>query len=348
MNIIAFDLGSEVSSVYVCDKGGRKLREELVETSAKALKKVVKGVKEPRMVVFEEGPQAGWLITLFEPHCADVFVCNPRKNRQLGGISKSDKNDARGLAERARLGALSRVWHGQGELRQLREAVRHYQEMTKQSTRLKNQMKAVFRSNGIAVRRQVYDPKKRDEIVRRLPLPEQQVRVLAFGDLLQEVTRHRNEAVRRMVAIARRNVMYRPLRAIDAIGPKFASMFIAEVGYPERFRRKEQLWSYAGLAVCTYETSEFEIVKGRTVRKRGVAKTRGLVRSYNRTLKYLFKQTSMTLSRTKWRPYYEAVRSRTSDSNKALLTVARKVAAVMLRIAKSGEKYDITRILPTA
>lgn len=345
MNIIAIDLASEVSCVCVCDQRGQILREEAVETSAKALKKLVRVVKEPRTVVFEEGPQAAWLLTLFEPVCSDVFVCDPRKNRQLAGMRKSDKFDARALAERARLGALSRVWHGQGELRNMREAVRHYQAMTKHSTRLKNQMKAIFRSNGIRAGARIYDPKRREEIVKRLPLKEQQTRVFALGDVLSEVGRHRTEALKQMVRLARSNRMYPVLRAIDGIGPIFASKFIAEVGYPQRFRTKQQLWSYAGLAVSTYESSEFELVQGRTIRKRGVARTRGLVRSYNRTLKYLFKQTAMTLSRTKWRPYYEQVRSRTSDPNKALLTVARKLAAVMLRVAKTGERYDITKIL---
>ena len=138
--------------------------------------------------------------------------------------------------------------------------------------------------------------------------------------------------------------MYKSLRRIDGIGPIFASMFISEVGDPKRFRTRAQLWSYAGLAITTFESSEFELKGDRTVRKARAVKTRGLVRSYNRTLKGMFKQAALTLSRTKWRTQYLALLERSKNANNALLTLARKHATVMLHIAKTGEKYDIAKV----
>jgi hypothetical protein len=50
-------------------------------------------------VTFEEGTWAAWLYDLMKPHISEVVVCNPRKNGLLKDGSKSDRIDARKLAE---------------------------------------------------------------------------------------------------------------------------------------------------------------------------------------------------------------------------------------------------------
>jgi hypothetical protein len=50
-------------------------------------------------VTFEEGTWAAWLYDLLKPHVAKLVVCNPRKNALLKDGNKSDRIDARKLAE---------------------------------------------------------------------------------------------------------------------------------------------------------------------------------------------------------------------------------------------------------
>jgi hypothetical protein len=52
----------------------------------------------------------------------------------------------------------------------------------------------------------------------------------------------------------------------------------------------------------------------------------------------------MTLSRTAWKEYYQGLLIRSKNANNAQLTTARKVASVMLNIAKTGEKYDLAKV----
>ena len=177
-----------------------------------------------------------------------------------------------------------------------------------------------------------------------LRLAVQRERVLRLGSVLDEVVVQRAKALKTMTTLARKSKMYKPLRKIDGIGPIFTSMFISEVGDPDRFRTRAQFWSYAGLAIMTYESSEFELKNGRIIRKSRAAKTRGLVRTYNRTLKYVLKQAAMILSRTKWSTQYRSLLGRTKNANNAQLALARKLASVMLSIAKTGEQYDIAKV----
>src|SRR5215467_13700173 len=63
------------------------------------------------MVTFEEGTSAAWLYDLLRPHVAHLVVCNPRKNALLKQGNKSDRIDARKLAELLRGNYLKSVYH---------------------------------------------------------------------------------------------------------------------------------------------------------------------------------------------------------------------------------------------
>jgi len=347
-NIIAIDVASEVSAVCIIGKDGKIRSEELVPTGIRELSKIIQKVREPKQVVFEEGTQAAWLWSELSHYCDDIFVCDPRQNSQLSGEHKRDQSDARNLGFRARAGLLSRVWHGGQELRELREAVRLYQTLVEDCVRQKNRLRAVFRSSGVRSSRESYDPKLRKEVVKVLALPIQRERVERLGRVLDVLETQRAAALKTMVKLARQNKMYKPLRTIPGIGPIFASIFVSEVGCPQRFRTRSQLWSYGGLSIITDESSEFEVRNGKISRKTRAVKTRGLTTSYNRLLKYVFKQTAMTLSRSAWKGHYISILKNAKNANNAQLTLARKLASIMLNVAKSGEEYDVKKAFKSA
>jgi hypothetical protein len=64
-------------------------------------------------VTFEEGTSAAWLHDLLKPHVTHLVVCDPRENALLKDGSKSDRIDARKLAELLRGNQLHAVYHGE-------------------------------------------------------------------------------------------------------------------------------------------------------------------------------------------------------------------------------------------
>lgn len=312
-----------------------------VETTGKALREVVRKVGRPRQVVFEECTQANWLWSILEPLSDKILVCDPRKIRHLE--QKNDVKDARNLAEKARVGALSGVWHGGKALQDLQYAVGLYSTLTKESTRLKNQLLSIFRSRGVRKGRRAYAPDTRKRAVEELPAGPLRSGATRLGAVLDVVSAERSEALRDMVKVARKHKQYQALRRVDGIGPIFAAVLIANIGDPHRFRTRRQLWSYAGLAVRSFDSGEYEVVDGKIKRKSRKTHTRGLVKAYNRELKGVFKQSAMTLSRTRWREYYQRLLKRSRNESNAQLTIARKHAAVVLHVMKTGERYDVKK-----
>ena len=67
-------------------------------------------------MTLEEGTWAAWLYDVLKPHVREIVVCDPRRNALLKEGSKSDKVDARKLAELLRSGMLPAVYHGENGL----------------------------------------------------------------------------------------------------------------------------------------------------------------------------------------------------------------------------------------
>jgi len=87
-------------------------------------------------VTFEEGTWAAWLYDLLKPHVAKLGVCNPRKNALFKDGNKSDRIDARKLAELLYLNKLSPVYHGETGMRMLHELARSYLTIVKDTARV--------------------------------------------------------------------------------------------------------------------------------------------------------------------------------------------------------------------
>jgi transposase len=100
--------------------------ESILETKAATILEFFKGLQGSLSVTLEEGTSAAWLHDLLKPHVSHLVVCDPRKNALLKDGSKSDRIDARKLAELLRGGQLSPVYHGEHGLRTLKELARSY------------------------------------------------------------------------------------------------------------------------------------------------------------------------------------------------------------------------------
>lgn len=88
-------------------------------------------------VTFEEGTQAEWLYDLISPHATELVVCNPHHNHLLKTGNKSDRVDARKLAQLLRARMLRPVYHGEHGTRTLKELVRSYECLVEDTSRVK-------------------------------------------------------------------------------------------------------------------------------------------------------------------------------------------------------------------
>src|SRR5437879_7638637 len=167
---IGMDVHKEAIVIAVLNGSGKLVMESIVETKASSILEFIHGLRGELHVTWEEGTWASWLYDLLQPQVKQVLVWNRRRNALLKEGSKSDKVDARKLAELLRTGMLRPVYHGENGLRTLRELARSYQTISKDLNRVMNRLKALYRGWGIACAgTQVYSLRYREEWLNKIP-----------------------------------------------------------------------------------------------------------------------------------------------------------------------------------
>src|ERR1039457_4692691 len=146
---IGLDVHQATVSVAVLDSTGHLAMESIIETKAATILQFIHGLRGSLHVTLEEGTCAAWLHDLLKPHVAQVLVCDPRKNALIKAGNKSDRIDARKLADLLYLNKLNAVYHGETGIRALKELARSYLALTRDTTRVMNRLKALYRSWAI-------------------------------------------------------------------------------------------------------------------------------------------------------------------------------------------------------
>src|ERR1700757_3221856 len=118
---IGMDVHKEAIVIAVLNDGGKLVMESIVETKVSSILQFIHGLRGELHISWKEGTWAAWLYDLLKPHVRQVLVCDPRRNALLKDGNKSDKIDARKLADLLRTGMLRPVYHGEHGLRTLRE-----------------------------------------------------------------------------------------------------------------------------------------------------------------------------------------------------------------------------------
>jgi hypothetical protein len=166
---IGMDVHKEATVIAVLNGSGKLVMESIVETQASSILQFMHGLRGELHVTWEEGTWAAWLYDLLQPQVTQVLVCDPRRNALLKEGNKSDKIDARKLADLLRTGMLRPVYHGEHGLRTLRELGRCYQTLSQDLNRVMNRIKALYRGWSIpCAGAQVYAPRYREEWLHKI------------------------------------------------------------------------------------------------------------------------------------------------------------------------------------
>jgi transposase len=344
---VALDVDSANIVAGVYDSRGKCLMLTHLRNEAKVIREYFKGLSGTVHVTFEEGTQAAWLYELIEPLVAAVVVCDPRQNKLLKAGNKSDHIDVAKLARLLRLGELRSVYQGPRLSQGLKQLVHSYDALVDDSRRTKNRLKALYRGRGLSCKGEaVYGRVQREQWLTKLPTKEMQTRAVSLFGQLDHVEQLSSQAEKTMCQAARKHDGYKWISSVPGIGAIRTAQILATAVTPNRFRGKRQFWPYCGLAVVTRTSSDYEWIDGRTRRKRKPIQTRGLNQNHNRTMKAVFKgaAASAVQQHAEVKEYYERLCAKGMRPEMAQLTVARKLAAIVLILWKKGELYDPQRL----
>ena len=293
-------------------------------------------------MTLEEGTWAAWLYDMLKPHVKEIVVCNPRRNAFLKEGSKSDKVDARKLAELLGSGMLRGVYHGENGLRTLRELARSYLAISKDLNRVMNRLKALYRGWGIlCTGTQVYTRRHREQWLRRLRrrrAPPSRAVVSAVGWTAGFAA----HSARRTFSRESETSGCENIAPGSFDRPASGRQLLALIQTPYRFRSKRQLWTYSGLGVETHDSAQHRYVDGQLQRSKKPQQIRGLNQNHNHDMKNIFKSTALSATgrAAPLQDFYEGLLAKGMKPEMARLTLARKIAAITLTLWKKGGRFD--------
>jgi len=335
---IGLDGHSKSCTFVVVNEKGKVKRKTVLPTEEKQLLEFVKSIQGRRHLCIEEGTQSQWFYEIFSDHVHDLAIVQGRKTPG----NKDDIRDAHKLAERFRIGDLGpRIQKVPQSLATLKDLVRTYEMLNTDLVRVKNRIKHLYRSRGLAYSKAACP----------FCTGRGGCKKAGFHQMLQLLRTQQErleplkaEAQKAMVTEANRHPITRILKTAPGFGPVRTAELLSIVISPYRFRTSRQFWCYCGLAIVQRSSADWiQKPNGQWVRA-PVRQTRGLNQNFNRMAKAIFKGAAMTVLTSMptepLRADYDRLLANGTKPNLARLTLARKIAALVLSMWKNQEAYD--------
>jgi transposase len=330
---IGFDVHKKSVSYCVKLADGTIVEEGKVTANHQSLRRWAEKRSEPWRGAMEATLFSGWIYDVWKPYADQLQMGHPAMMKAIGASKKkSDKLDARKIADLVRCNLLPACYVAPPEIRELRQMLRYRNLVVAQATRMKNKMACLLMQGGAEYNKQKLHGKKYFteliDTVEHVPESVKSLLRLSRGALeMFEATQarlltelHKNPRLSQRVEL---------LTTIRGVGEVTALTWILEVDDPNRLRSVAHAVSYCGLTSALISSADKQ--------QRGP-----LSKQRNAHLQTVLVEAAKIAPR--WNPQLAAVHARElerGNRNRATLAVARKLVAYLLAVDKSGQPFQI-------
>lgn len=275
MRTVALDVHKRFAEVAV-HEDGQVRRVGRVET--KDLKAFAGSLGPADHVVLESTSMTWAIAELLARHAGKVTVSNPMRTKAIASAKvKTDKVDAKVLAQLGAADFLPEVWAPDEQTRALRRRIAHRATLVRGRTRLRNQIHAVLARNliGVPVTDLFGQAGRRWLAELELPVHERE-QVDSNLRLHDTLDREVQLAERQLSKEALASEQVRRLMSIPGVGPITALSLVAVIGDVGRFPSARQLVGYLGLDPRVRQSGDRPARMGH-ISRAGQAHARGLM-----------------------------------------------------------------------
>lgn len=291
-------------------------------------------------VALEATGNALAIARIIRPHVAEVLVVNTRR---LAAISeakqKTDRRDARTLAQLLAARIIDGTWQPDEDTRVLRRLVARRASLVTNRVRAKNALLAVLHRN-LAPRPPMTDPfgAAGRQWLAELTVPvDERDTIDAALRQIDFLTEEITTIERHLAEFALASEQARRLLTVSGVGLTTATTFLAYTGDIKRFPTPGRLVGYLGLDPKLRQSGNQEPRPGR-ISKEGAALAR-----------HVLVEAALTAVRSPGplRGFYERVRARRGHQI-AIVATARKMTVLLWHLLTNQQDYAFTLPTPTA
>jgi len=330
---VGLDVSVKLTAVCIVDGDGAIMREAVLCTEPETLASFLSGTGLTfARVGLEAGPLSSWLHDGLAAAGLPVVCVEAR--HMAAALSamrnKTDRNDARGIAQMMRTGWFREVHVKSQEARELRLLLVNRRTLVTKRCELENTIRGTLKVFGLKV-----------GVVSRLGFEARVLELVAkhqnLGDLLRPMLTVRAVVMeqyhvlhRRLLQAVREDEVCRRSMTVPGVGPVVAAVYRTGVDVPERFVRSHSVGAHFGLTPRKYASGETD--RSGRISKCGDA----LVRTS------LYEAANILLTRVKGWCKLKAWGLRLArrvGMQKAKVAVARKLAVILHRMWVDGSDF---------
>jgi transposase len=331
---VGVDVGLRSSSLCIVDELGGVCLERTVASEIEEIAGVVRGfAAQVEGVALETGNLAPWLAAGLRAEGFRVVVMEARQVKTtLSSLrNKTDRNDARGIAQILRTGWYREVHVKSLESQRLKTLLAARKALLRRRIDLENEVRGLLKVYGLKLPAQLYHARF-DDMARQAIAADP-----ALAEALDPLLDARNHLYRafldidrRVKVIAQGDPICQLLMSAPGVGYIAALTFKAAVDDPKRFKRSKTVAAHFGLTPRRYQSGERDN-PGR-ISKAGDVEVRSALFLAANTIMNGRGQTS-SLRR------FGARLSRAKGRKRALVAVARKLAVVLHAMWTDGTMF---------
>lgn len=330
------DLGNKYSMISIIKNNRQVVKEEQIATDEIAIKKALCGYHELTCIV-EASPLAEWICGIVEKLGHKIVIVCPRKAKvALASQSKkkTDKRDARALAELCRSGWYDAVHRKSNEAREMRSFMTARKQLVECSTSIASSIRGILRAHGVKLEGgtdEVGFCEKVNKAAKNLPnLAKRGIEELLIAfELLHKQQR---DLYRVLNKNTKDNEVTKRLQTIPGVGPATAAAFVATIDDPNRFPDAEKVAAYIGLTPSIYQSGETEY-RGR------------ITKTGDKLLRWLLVEAAHVLLSRSGTPCdlksWGLKLQEKKGTGKAKVAVARRLCGIMWKMCKDGTEFYV-------
>jgi transposase len=331
------DVSVKETSVCIIDEMGKICREVKVGSHPEDLARLLNDPALPlTRVGLEAGPLSQWLFSGMAEAGLPVICIETRHTKAFlkAQVNKSDRNDARGIAQMMRVN-LFRPVHVKTLASQKHRALLTARKLLQEKAiAIENDIRGLLRNFGLkvgAVGVVSFDERIRELVVGMPELVEIMEPLLASREQLRHafMTLHR-----RLLLIVRDDPVCRRLMTIPGVGPVVSLAFRSTIDIPARFTNSKAVGPALGLTPVLNQSGESHRV-GR-ISLCGDDMMRHL----------LYEAAQVMLTRTQkwsWLKAWAMSIAKRRGQQKAIVALARRLAVIMHRLWIDGTEFRWTK-----
>lgn len=332
--VVGLDISLQKTAVCVLDRDGQLVWQGKVDSEPGPLiEKLKLWQDEIDLVGLEACPLSEWLHSnLVEAGFKAVCVEVRHAQRFLSTRPvKTDRNDARGLAEMMRVGHYRAVHVKSPEAQMVRTVLQARRQVVASLLQIQGSIRGLLKVYGLKVgdtHRCRFDKRVRDLLAE---VPKLEVAIGPLLRVLEQLMGERGKMDKLLSQAARKDKVCLRLMTIPGIGPITSLAFRATVDEPDRFASSKVVGSYFGITPRVYQSGEVD--RSGHISKQGDGMIRHLLYEAASALMTRCRQPS------KLRAWGIAI-ARRRGAKRARVAVARKLAVIMHRMWVSGGEFE--------